>query len=339
MSSSVIVQIQKNPLIWKRLTLRKSLDEICHYLELELPASERGKIHKHDRIEVRYANPYIRDSGGKRLVTTVLVDELTDSTEASAHSITLIGRSPARDIIDSTWSGRASGTLFNVAKTIAGKFNIPVNQFPDDKVDHTKNVSSFSWENESPWTKLLNEASNQGYLFTASEAGGLYLWKVPGKDSVRSEGFHLTEGRNIRTIQFTENGAEQFHSYVVKGGGGSVTETDDTCKNNRICTIAITDSAVSRETLRRRAQTELRRRQENKIVTTVTGWGLDDSEIKRLGETRWKEVFWSPNFLIPVNIPSGGIHGINLLISQAEYQADAGTLTCTVSLINREAYL
>ncbi|MDR2663017.1 MAG: hypothetical protein LBC31_08480 [Treponema sp.] len=299
--------------------------------------SQRPAVHKHDRLEVLYANPYIRDSNGERRVTTILVDELSDSTEAAAHTITLIGRSPARDIIDSTWSGRASGTLFKVTSAVAGKFTIPVSQFPDDGIDRTKHVSSFSWENESPWTKLLNEASNQGYLFTSNEAGGLYLWKVASVK--KSEGFHLTETKNIRSVRFTENGAEQFHTYVVKGGGQSVTETDPACSNNRICTINITDSLVSRETLRRRAQTELRRRQENKIEATVTGWGLDDKEIQALGETKRKELFWNPNFLIPVNIPSGGIHDIPLLISQVEYRADAGTLTCTISLVNREAYL
>lgn len=27
---------------WKRVMVRKSLDEICHYAEVEIPASERG---------------------------------------------------------------------------------------------------------------------------------------------------------------------------------------------------------------------------------------------------------------------------------------------------------
>lgn len=32
---------------WKRVMVRKSLDEICHYAEVEIPASERGLFHKH----------------------------------------------------------------------------------------------------------------------------------------------------------------------------------------------------------------------------------------------------------------------------------------------------
>jgi len=188
MSSTVLVMIQKGPkiwtpLVWKRILVRKSLDEICHYLELEIPVSERSKIHKHDRLSVLFENPYIKDSVpniphsyGKRLVTTVLVDELSDTTDTASKFITVVGRSPARDIIDSTWSGRESGTLFNVIKRIAGKFDdIPVAQFPDDGIDHTENITSFSFENESPWTKMMNEASNQGYIFTSSEIGGLYL--------------------------------------------------------------------------------------------------------------------------------------------------------------------
>jgi len=94
-----------NELLWRNIKIKKSLDEICHTLELEIPASERTKVHKHERIEVRYENSFVRDSGGKRLVTTVLIDEITAGADVEKHSVMVIGRSPARDIIDSTWSG------------------------------------------------------------------------------------------------------------------------------------------------------------------------------------------------------------------------------------------
>jgi hypothetical protein len=66
-------------LLWRHIGIKKSLDDICHTLTLEIPPSERGKIHKHDKIEVRYENSLVKDSGGRRRVTTVMVDEITSS--------------------------------------------------------------------------------------------------------------------------------------------------------------------------------------------------------------------------------------------------------------------
>jgi prophage tail gpP-like protein len=199
----------------------------------------------------------------------------------------------------------------------------------------TDPVHSFSWDYESPWQKLAAKADDQGYIFTSNEAGNLYLWKVAEEE--RREGFFLSEGSNIRDIQTTENGAEQFYEYVVSGAGKEARQTDPACKNNRKMFIKLTDLVVSEEILRRRALTEMLRRRENRTTVTVSGWGLNDSQIKALGDTFQKEIFWNPNFLIPVNIPSSGLNG-NLLISQAEYQADESSMTSALTLVNPEAY-
>ena len=342
MSSSVIIQAAPagterfQQLIWQKVKIRKSLDEICHYMELTVPTSERDKIRKHDKVEVRYYNPLINDSDSRRRVTTIMVDEVTDTADASQKCLTVIGRSPARDIIDSTWSGecRNQMKLEDVARKIADKFNIVVQRMPTNSPE-TGPVFSFSWENESPWTKLINEADNQGYIFTSNEAGDLYLWRVA--TGIRDEGFFLSEGQNIRDIQSTQNGAEQFHEYLVRASWKEAREIDNTCRNNRILTINLTNMDVPEEVLRRRAKTEMLRRRENRTLVTVTGWGLNDSQIRSLGNTIRREVFWNPNFLIPVRIPSVGLDG-RLLISQVEYEADPSTMTSALTLVNAEAY-
>ena len=80
------------------------------------------------------------------------------------------------------------------------------------------------------------------------------------------------------------------------------------------------------------------RRRENRTNVTVSGWGLTDSQIERLGNTNGKELFWSPNFLIPVRVPSLGLSG-NLLIAEVEHEASAESMQSTITLVNREAYL
>jgi prophage tail gpP-like protein len=358
MSSQVIVLAEPSggggfqKLVWRKIKIRKSLDEICHSMELEVPASERNKIHKHDKVEVRCYNQYISESeknGQKRRVTTVMVDEITDVTDTNRKGLLIVGRSPARDVIDSAWGDMVlqQQNLEKIANDIVSPFldavgieefefkgRPHVTRMPTDGPE-TDPVFSFSWDYESPWQKLVAEADNQGYIFTSNEAGNLYLWKVA--EERRSEGFSLSERINIRDIQTTENGAEQFHEYVVSGAGKEARQTDLTCKNKRKMFIKLTDLVVSEENLRRRAMTEMLRRRENRTTVTVSGWGLSDSQIKALGDTYQKEIFWNPNFLIPVNIPSSGLNG-NLLISQVEYQADESSTTAALTLVNPEAY-
>jgi len=326
-------------LLWRSIKIKKSLDEICHTLELEIPPSERLKVGRHHRLEVRVANNLVKDSGGRRRVTTVLVDEITSSADITKYSLMVIGRSPARDIIDSTWSDTCSDmTLREITRYIGNKFNIVCDTFPPDKPDPTKLVYAFDWENESPWTKLIGESDNQGYIFTSNEAGNLYLWKVDSGG--RPEPFHITEGVNVKNIRWTENGSEQFHEYIVTGGGYEVQEIDESCLGNRILTIDLTDTIIDEDRVKRRAKTEKKRRKENKITVTVPGWGLTDEQIKSMGETNEREIFWVPNILIPVSIPTLELNrNIELLISEVEYTATADAMNCDVTLVDREAYL
>jgi prophage tail gpP-like protein len=90
--------------------------------------------------------------------------------------------------------------------------------------------------------------------------------------------------------------------------------------------------------LERRAEAEKNRRKETKTVVTVPSWGLTDGQIISMGETAGKEIFWVPNILIPVKVPSLGLNA-KLLISEVEYSASADAVSCDITLVNREAYL
>jgi prophage tail gpP-like protein len=326
-------------LLWRHIKIRKSLDNICHTLEVEIAPAEHNNIHKHDKIEARYQNQYVRDSqeeGGRR-VTTVLVDEITAVAEPARRSLSVMGRSPARDIIDSVWSGDLNDmNLLGVTKQIGGKFGIDCFALP--KGTATDTVPAFRFENESPWGKLVGEADNQGFILTSNEAGSLYLWKAAGGE--REEGFTITEGGNIKTIQWTENGAEQYHEYIITGGGLEPAKAvDNTVKNKRVLTVNITDPDITFDKLKRRAETEMRRRKEKRVIVTVPGWGLTDRQIKRLGAiTAGKEIFWTPNILIRVILPSLGLDS-KLLISEVEQEAGPETMSSTITLVIREAYL
>jgi prophage tail gpP-like protein len=339
MSRIVVINATKDvELVWRRVVVRKSLDDICHTLEAEIAPGERLKVSKHDRIVVHYQNPLVRDSKehGRR-VTTVLIDEITEEVDSQKHGITVVGRSPARDIIDSTWSEDYKDMkLGELTRAIGKKFGISCAVYPTNEPDHTQTVAAFRLENESPWTKLIGEADNQGYIFTSNEAGNLYLWPVPALSGTEW-GFHLTEGINIKNISWKENGSEQYHEYIVTGGGFTKTVIDNTSRSGRIRTIDITKPDITETEVQRRAETEMRRRRENRTTVNTSGWGLTDGQIKKLGTTVKKEIFWVPNLLIPVKSPSIGLNA-KLLISEVEYEATPETYGASITVVNKEAY-
>lgn len=332
---------------YRRIMVRKSLDEICHYAEVEIPKSERSLVHKHGIMQVRFLSQYITESrtayGGKygyHPVTTVYIDEIDEETEKNSHGIIVSGRSAARDIIDSKWSGTILGqpTLLEVLRQIAGEVGFDSNDvicLPTNKGDITKTVFSFSWENESPWAKLLTVADAQGFIITSNQLGGLYI-EQPARGTC-NWGFAIEEGVNVRHPRRSESGAEQFHEYIVNGSGNQGTAIDPTCPNKRKLTINLSEFITDQEQLNRRAKTEMLRRRENKITCTLSGWGLTEEQIKKLGGTYHKEIFWEVNLLIPVKLPSCDVNA-NMLISQVEYTADTKSFSCDVTLVKPEAY-
>lgn len=332
---------------WRRVMVRKSLDEICHYAEVEIPESERSLVHKHGIMQVRYISQYITESkdayGGRygfHPVTTVYIDEIDEETEKNTRGIIVSGRSAARDIIDSKWSGTMLGqpTLLDVLRKVGGDVGFEssdITCLPTNKGDMTKTVFSFSWENESPWAKLLTVADAQGFIITSNQLGGLYI-EQPAR-GVCNWGFAIEEGVNVRHPRRSESGAEQFHEYIVNGSGNQGTAIDSTCPNKRILTINLSEFITDQEQLNRRAKTEMLRRRENKITCTLDGWGLTEEQIKKLGGTYHKEIFWEVNLLLPVKLPSCDVNA-NMLISQVEYTADTKSFSCDVTLVKPEAY-
>lgn len=332
---------------YRRIMVRKSLDEICHYAEVEISAAERSLFHKHGIFQIRYLSKYItegRDSYGGGYgfhpVTTVYIDEIDEETEKASHGVIITGRSAARDIIDSKWSDTILGnpTLLTVLQQIAGEFGFEKKDvicLPTNRGDITKTVTSFSWENESPWAKLLTLADAQGFIITSNQLGGLYICQ-PARSSC-SWGFAIEEGVNLIHPRRSESGAEQFHEYIVNCCNKVGRAIDSTCPNKRKLTINLSEFIIDQEKLDRRAKTEMLRRREDKIVCPLSGWGLTEEQIKKLGGTYHKEIFWEVNLLIPVKIPSYGLNA-NMLISQVEYTADTQSFSCEVTLVKPEAY-
>jgi hypothetical protein len=87
-----------------------------------------------------------------------------------------------------------------------------------------------------------------------------------------------------------------------------------------VLTINLTDEDIDQTRLERRAETEMRRRRERRETASTQGWGLSDGQIRALGGTGGKELFWVPNIIIPVSMPGLGLND-KLLIAEVEQEA------------------
>lgn len=323
-------------LTWSKLTIRKSMDELCSSIDVELRVEDFNQIQVHDRFGVYYSY----ESQGRlivapRPVAMAFIDNIALESSAQSSLLRFNGRSAARDLIDSHWSDTMpSGTLYEITKALGKRFNFDVDHL--EKSDPTQVIEDFTFENESPWQLIQSYAANQGFIITSSQIGGLYVWRVAALP--REEGFSLDEGKNVVSLRSRQSGVKQFHSYIYKSDGEEATIQDELCSPARIFTTNLPES-VTKDQLMRRCQTEKRRRREFHIDVSVNSWGLSESQIKRLGSNlKGREIFWEINFLTPVKIPSMGIN-CNLLTSAVEYHADANNLSCDIQLSLPEEWL
>lgn len=323
---------------WSRVYVRKSLDEICTYIEIETSPLDRARIKTHDKIQVRYTNDYMKKQTNTdnrdRPVATGYIDDIDSEISKKRRSLLVNARSAARDIIDSTWSGQIdSKDLLTIVKIVASKFSISCTHIPT-KENGTKLIETFAWENESPWQKIIQAADNQGYFITSNQIGSLYVWPI---GTYQPPGYQLTEGSNIISIRDHESGSEQFNTYVFKGANTEVTKTDAKCMTKRTLTINLADKAMDDAALKRRITTEMLRRRNRRIIVGVKGWGLSEDTLAQMGDLTRQEVLREINFLTPVKVPTLSIDD-TMLVSQVEYRADAKSKTCDVTLAKPEAY-
>lgn len=334
----VRIYCEKQEITFLSFNIRKSIDEICHYGEIKIPFAERDKVNKHNTIKIMYETPSLKS----RPLTTLYIDEITTTINNTEKSVTVIGRSPARDIVDSSYSATIpEGSLLKVVSAICNDFGITaIHYLPN--IDPSPNIPSFNFENESPWTKILSTAENNDYSIASNQAGNLYVFDK--KQYIANNANHkFIEGVNIKSIEYTQNGAKQFAKYIIKGNGKEITKTDNIdSTSKRVLTINLTDALISEKEIETRAKSELKRRRENILVITVSGFGLTDAQIKSLasgvsggvlGKDYQREVFYEVKQEVSVNIPSLNMKGF-MTIKDVKYTASNTDFYSTITLVD-----
>ena len=329
-------KVKSNLIKFYSLSIRKSIDEICQSAEITCPLSELDKVKKHDKI---FVNALMEWNNEERAVCYFLVDCITATISSGEKTMTIIGRSYARDLVDSVDTGMVTDeTLVKLIQRVADKYNsdIKVEHYPTD-ADLSPSIEYFDWENESVWQRLLNTAENNGYSIASNNISNLYVWK---KETYLSNNANhkFIENENIISASLNIKGNEQFYKYFVKGNYEDVEKIDSTCNTKRVFTINFSDEYISSKELKTRAESELKRRKSAELTIELKRWGLSDEEIekRKITNAQQIEVFYEPKQLVPVKIPSFNISD-KMVIRDVVYSLSRDEFSSSVVLVDRSA--
>lgn len=329
-------KLESNRIKFHSLSVRKSIDEICHSAEIVCPLSELNKVKKHDKIFIKALMEWNKE---ERAISYILVDNITATLNNNEKEMTIIGRSYARDLIDSVDSGQIDGgSLVHIVQRIASLYNadIKVKHYPTHE-DSSPQIDYFDWENESVWQKLVNTAENNGYAIASNNVSNLYVWKRATNLS-NNANHKFTEGENIVSAVLNARGCEQFNKYCIRGNYEDIEKIDNTCKTKRVLTLHFTDENISEKELLTRGESELKRRKTDELNIKLKGIGLSDEEIakRKIKNGSKVEVFYEPKQLIPVYMPSFNINK-KMIIKSVSLNLSKDDFSSSVSLVDEGA--
>lgn len=264
---------------WKRIHVRRSLEEISGGFNLEVselwPEQQTPRdIRVGDRCAVVVAG---------ETVITGYVDSVDDEADARSHFVGIAGRDVTADLVDcSAQHGKGewrNARLDRIARDLAAPFGITV------RVETDLGAPFPVWtiqEGESAYECIERAARQRGVLLLSDGRGGLIL----GKAGTRSAGTVLEVGQNLLVCGVSNNGAQRYQQYVVKGqragnddafgtavSAMKATATDPGVARRRTLVVMAEDEADA-ASLKRRAEWEatVRAARALTVKAAVQGW-------------------------------------------------------------------
>jgi prophage tail gpP-like protein len=304
---------------WQNVRVRESVDELC--ASVQFTAIRPGKWSSLGLT----VNTVIQVLVNGAAVTTIRPGKIPRKVSADSHSITISGRSLARELVDCQFSKTLKSLkLGEIVKAICSLFKVPV------KIDATTElVPEFSMQCEVPANALINAARVANLLLYPTADGGLILTEPSNADPVAV----LVYGEHFTEYEIVDDFDMRFSEYVVKSFDykvgtalkGSVADSGITFF--RPMHIVADRHGNSHGSCKRRAQLECNHRlaKAHAISFTVSGFSHANS-------------LWKINTQVRVVIPDEDIDDI-FLIGQREFDQDdkSGSLT-HMQVMHRNAF-
>lgn len=298
---------------WTEASLRRSMLHAAHTFELAL--TERWGTG--DTRAVRAGLPCDILLGTERLIRGY-IDDVSPSYDAEQHTIHVIGRSRAGDLMDCSGKERQfkQRSLTQIAAELATPFGIHVRALVDDGGPFKAQTIQAG---QPIWEFLEQLARIRGVLLISEPDGSLHITRA----SSQVINTPLVLGGNILAASGQFSYRDIFSEYTVQSqvattfgqepDNSLVSETVTASRTQRYRPIVL-DSEVSVDAggCRERATWERNTRdgRARPVVYTVQGWQDDDGNV------------WSPNRLVRVKDHYLGIDS-TLLITGVQLVLDS----------------
>ncbi len=305
---------------FQTVKVHESVDELCASVQFTL-----ARAGKWSSMGIT-ANTLVQVLINGEPVTTIRPGKIPRKVGAENYTVTLLGRSLAREMVDCQFSKTLKGLkLGEIVKAICGVFKVPV------KINAaTELVPEFSMQCEIPANALINAARVANLLLYPTPEGGLILTEPSNADpvAVLVYGEHFTEYETVDDFDM------RFSEYVVKsfdyesGTALKGSAPDPGITFFRPMHIVADRHGNNHGSCKRRAQLECNRRlaKAHAINFTVSGFGHANG-------------LWKINTQVRIVIPDEDIDGI-FLIGQREFDQDdkSGSMT-HMQVMHRNAFV
>jgi prophage tail gpP-like protein len=317
---------------WKSVDVRVGVDRCAGSFELDVSDSwsseaKREGIPPGSRCEVRISG---------EPVITGWVDEELISYDANNHSLRIVGRDAAGDLVDCSaihqsgqWINR---TIAQIAEDLCAPFDISVRV----RGDVGERFRNFYIDNpgDTVYETLLRAARHRGLLLFSDGLGGLVIGR-PSKERIATP---IVLGQNVIGAHVTNNQSERFSDYIVVGQGNCNDETpvdlaaetkaqvsDGTIARYRPLIIP-SDETIQSADAQKRAVYERRVREANcrEVVYTVKGWSHEAG-------------IWRPDRIVAVRDDFARVRR-DLYIAAVRYRLDDEGSTTELTTVAPGAY-
>jgi prophage tail gpP-like protein len=279
---------------------------------------------------------------GSDIILTGYVDRLVASIDPRGHNITIVGRGKCSDLVDCPAFADnrqfLNHSVLDIARAVAKPFNIVVIErdpgtpaIPNEKLTADGQVIPQYNVNltNTPWQIIESICRYASLLVYEDQDGDLLLAQVG--TATAASGFALGVNVQAASVSF---GVDQRYSTVwamalaidstLQLAPGAPAATGTTGANTIVrvpdpgvpryrplAIISEQGSAAQDITARRAAWEVARRAGRSQAVTIVADTWRDSAGIP-----------WTPNTLVPVNIPELRLPGLNWLITQVAFVVD-----------------
>jgi prophage tail gpP-like protein len=311
---------------WKTVSIERSLDALSASFELGLTDRWEGQP---DRWEIETGAPCEVFIGGDQVVTGY-IDGATYEIDGETRSITVRGRDRTADLFDcsaihtpGSWKARK---LEQIAADLLKPFGLTARALAPTGAAFDKFALQ---QGESVFEVITRLCRQRGLLAITNEAGEL-LFTVPGSTAA---GYSLELGINIEALKFTNDAADRFSDYHLKGysRGGDASRPKASAKDAGVRRyrplLIINDEAASAASLASRAKWEatVRAGQAQQVEAVVSGWRDANGSLYRIDR------------LAPVRARLAGVDD-TLLVSGVAFTLDSTGSRTRLSLVRKEAF-